>query len=148
MWRTPRRRWRSSAKLRRWPQATYGSLLHWVALFGLVEEILRSDPLAQADGPLLDEAVSELQTAISLAPVASGPGSTLLTSICCAMTSTRQMRQSRELQVPESARSVAHEVLGRIRVRQEDSRGQASLRLGPAGRLELRCGAYRKAGFL
>ncbi len=92
-----------------------------VALFGLVEEILRSDPLAQAEtDPILDEAVSELQTAISLAPVASGPRLYLAhVYLLRDDLDAADAAIQGELQVaPESARPVAHEVLGRIRVRQ------------------------------
>lgn len=92
-----------------------------VALFGLVEEMLRADPLAQAEtDPILDEAVSELQTAISLAPVASGPRLYLARVYLLRddLDAADEALQG-ELQVaPESGRPVAHEVLGRIRVRQ------------------------------
>ncbi|MBD3177274.1 MAG: tetratricopeptide repeat protein [Armatimonadia bacterium] len=93
-----------------------------MALFNLAEEMLREDPLATAQtDPLLQEALSELQAAIDLAPSASGP------RLYVARIHVQQGDLGAaddaiqgELEVaPESARPVAYEVLGRIRVAQD-----------------------------
>lgn len=92
-----------------------------VALYSLVEEMLRADPLATAEtDPLLDESVAELQTAVSLAPVASGPRLYLARIYLKRgdLAAADDAIQG-ELEVaPESARPVAYEVLGRIRVQE------------------------------